>query len=394
MKPFAFVGRVQASKSILNRLLLIRDYDPSGIQVLGDSNCDDVELMKAGLAGLKAGRTVDAGAAGTVFRFLALRASRLSGSFRIEGTPRLMERPQDELLKIFNQLGVSAKADKTGMNIESQGWRPQGDTLLVPSSRSSQFVSGVVLNSWKLPFDLYVSAGGKRVSEGYFQMTRKICERAGMKIDFWDGDFRIPKNQTPRAGDLPAEIDMGSAFALAAIAAVNGKVTLTDFPQESLQPDAVFPRILETMGVPVRHENSQLKVEKAAALNGVIFELDRAPDLFPVLAALASLAKGPSQLHGGPQLVHKESDRLSRIGTLLKELGREVEVLPDGLRILGDEPVRPLPGKKIVFDCDQDHRLAFAAAVLIAAGFDIEVTDPQVVKKSFPEFWSILGWEH
>jgi 3-phosphoshikimate 1-carboxyvinyltransferase len=393
LKPFAFVGKLQASKSILNRLLLMQSYDPENLRIAGDSDCDDVRLMKSGLIDLAQGRPVDAGAAGSVFRFLALRASRLPGKHRIQGTKRLMERPQDELLKIFRQLGVAATQDATGMNIESRGWKPQGDTLLVPSNRSSQFVSGVLLNAWDLPFDLYVSAGGKKVSEGYFQMTLRLVERLGLKLDFWDGDFRVRKAQRPMPGEYSAEIDMGSAFALAAVAAVNGKVTLTEFPPDSLQPDSVFVSVLEKMGVPVLRAGDHLRVEKAPKLNGVIFEIDRAPDLFPVLAALAALAEGPSHLFGGPQLVHKESNRLQQMGRLLTAIGRDIQVLPDGMKILGDAPARPGP-EKIVFDCDEDHRLAFAAAVLVAAGFNLEVRSPEVVRKSFPEFWSILGWGH
>ena len=363
------------------------------MNILGDSDCDDVRLMKSGLVQLSEGQPIEAGAAGTVFRFLALRASRVTGKHRINGTPRLMERPQEELLKIFSQMGVTATQDKQGMDIETRGWTPQGDTLLVPSQRSSQFLTSVLFNSWDLPFDLYVSAGGKKVSEGYFQMSLRLAEKLGLKIEFWDGDFRIRRGQKPLAGDYRAEMDMGSAFALCAVAAVNGKVTLTDFPQHSLQPDAIFVDILEKMGAPIARMGDHMRVEKANRLNGVIFEIDRAPDLFPVLAALAALAEGPSQLFGGPQLVHKESNRLEQMGNLLRQLGREVQVLPDGMKILGDTPAKPT-GQKIVFDCDEDHRLAFATAVLIAAGFDIEVRNPQVVKKSFPEFWSILGWGH
>jgi 5-enolpyruvylshikimate-3-phosphate synthase len=44
-----------------------------------------------------------------------------------------------------------------------------------------------------------------------------------------------------------------------------------------------------------------------------------------------------------------------------------------------------------MFDCDGDHRLAFAAAVLRAAGFRLDIRGGEVVTKSFPEFWSLVG---
>ncbi len=61
----------------------------------------------------------------------------------------------------------------------------------------------------------------------------------------------------------------------------------------------------------------------------------------------------------------------------------------DGLRILGEDPVQPRGGLDL--QMDQDHRLAFAAAVLKRAGFAVQIDHPEVVQKSFPEFWDFVG---
>lgn len=389
MKPFAFVGRIHASKSILNRLLLVQSYSTE-VRVIGDSDADDVSLMKQGLANLGIGEQIDCGAAGTVFRFLALRASRIPGKHLLVGTPRLMARPHEELLRIFRQLGVTAEFTSKGFEIESEGWRPQGDTLQVSGRESSQFLSGVLLNAWNLPFDLYVSTGGGRVSEGYWKMSQALAQKLGMKIDFWDGDFRVSRAQKPSDITMTAEIDMSSAFALAAVAAVNGKITLTDFPDQSLQPDSIFVTVLRAMGVNAAVTHGQLRVEKAPRLNGIAFDLKSAPDLFPVLAALCALAHGDSDLFGAPHLVHKESNRIEQIGKLLSMTGRQFEITEGGVKIFG--PVMPIAEDLREVDPADDHRMAFAAAVLQAAGYRLKIKNPEVVAKSFPEFWSLLGW--
>jgi 3-phosphoshikimate 1-carboxyvinyltransferase len=389
VRPFTFVGKLPASKSILNRLLLAQSYFPA-LLVNADSDCDDVRFMRRGLEQMLNVQPIDVGAAGTVLRFLALRASRLPGRHRLVGHPRLFERPQDELIRIFRQIGVQADLRPDGLEIESAGWKMHGDTLLVSSQRSSQFASAVLLNAWDLPFDLYVSQGGQRVSEGYWRMSVQIAQKLGMRIDFWDADFRVPKGQKPAGAEFLAEIDMSSAFALAAVAAVSGQATFLEYPSESLQPDAAFPAILERMGAGVFFGDGKLKIEKTDKLNGVAVNLKSAPDLFPVLAALCAMAHGESDLFGAPQLVHKESNRVAQVARLLRACGREVEEKPDGLRITGAVP-KP-DGRKIVFDTDHDHRLAFAAAVLKARGFEIEIQHPEVVSKSFPAFWRTLGW--
>ncbi|MGZ3724045.1 MAG: 3-phosphoshikimate 1-carboxyvinyltransferase, partial [Bdellovibrionales bacterium] len=152
MKPFAFVGKLAASKSILNRTLLIQSYNPH-IKVIGESECDDVRYMTAGIAQMFEGQDIQAGSAATVLRFLAVRASRIPGRHRLVGHPRLLSRPHDELIKILRQVGVNCEITPEALIIESEGWRMHGDTLLVPSERSSQFASAVLLNAWDLPFD-------------------------------------------------------------------------------------------------------------------------------------------------------------------------------------------------------------------------------------------------
>jgi 3-phosphoshikimate 1-carboxyvinyltransferase len=390
VSTFAFVGRLPASKSILNRLLLVRSYFPE-LEIQGESSCDDVKLMQAAVQALEHGKEIDAGSAGTVLRFMALRASREPGRHRIIGHTRLFERPQQELLKILKQVGVEATLTRNALEIKGEGWRLHGDTLLVPFQRSSQFATSVLLNAWKLPFDLYVSLGGQKVSEGYWRMTTRMAQDLGMRIDFWDGDFRVPRGQAINRRASTAETDVSSAFALAAIAAVSGAATFLDFPSAGLQPDTAFAGILERMGVPAVQTMSTLKVDKARKLTGVAVNLKNTPDLFPVLAVLCALAEGESDLYGAPHLVHKESDRLNQIASLVRQLGRDVLVKEDGLVISG-EPARP-QGASLEFDCEGDHRLAFAAAVLKAAGFDIRIIHPESVTKSFPEFWSILGWD-
>ncbi|MGE0527083.1 MAG: 3-phosphoshikimate 1-carboxyvinyltransferase, partial [Bdellovibrionales bacterium] len=226
--------------------------------------------------------------------------------------------------------------------------------------------------------------------EGYWRMSTRLASSKGMRIDFWDGDFRVPSRQMLTCEEIAAEMDLSSAFALAAIAAVAGSAGFLNFPSQSLQPDAAFLPILQRMGVPASLQGTTLKVEKASGLHGIAVNLKNAPDLFPVLAALCALAKGESDLYGAPHLIHKESDRLGRMAGLLEALGRKVEIKPDGLVVRGHPPSPPGPG--LSFDCDQDHRLAFAAAVLKAAGFAIEIQHPEVVSKSFPEYWSLLGW--
>lgn len=376
---------------MLNRLLLVQSYFPD-LRIEGDNDCDDVREMRQAVRDLGTGLDLQVGAAGTVLRFMALRASRLPGRHRLVGDPRLFARPQSELIKVLRQLDVRAELGPSSLEIESSGWRMHGDMLHVASDQSSQFASAVLLNSWDLPVDLFVSLGGRRVSEGYWRMSVRLAEQLGMRIDFGDHEFRVPRRQKTVIDSAVAEIDLSSAFALAGVAAVSGQATFLEFPDPSLQPDAAFVSILERMGVPVEIVGGSLHVKQAAHLRGVRASLTSTPDLFPVLAVLCAFAEGESELIGAPHLVHKESDRLGQLAEWTRQLGREVTVLPDGLRIAGERPgLAKLRQTRLRWDCKGDHRLGFAAAVARAQGASLEILHPEAVSKSFPEFWDIVG---
>lgn len=382
-----FVGTVPASKSILNRALVLQSYFPE-LEVIGDSHCDDVLLMKQALTDLAVGRPAYCGHAGTVLRFLAFKASRIPGEHRLVAEPRLLERPQEELKKILSQLNIKIEYAKDQLWIRGEGWKPQGDTLSVPVNRSSQFLSGVVLNAWNLDFDLYVSPQGPFVSKSYWDLTCKEVMALGLKMNFWDYDFRIEKNQKLQNTKLVAESDMSSIFALAAIAALCGQARISHFPLTREQPDVFFLQVFETMGVQLDLREQALTVRQTTKLNPISASLRNAPDLFPILATLCAFADGVSELVNTPHLAFKESDRLSKTIELLSKAGVQIEKQEDGVKIHG----RPdLPVCEFDFDPAQDHRLAMAAGLLMKKGFKINLKTPFVVNKSFPEFWSAIG---
>ncbi|MBN2490403.1 MAG: 3-phosphoshikimate 1-carboxyvinyltransferase [Planctomycetes bacterium] len=392
-RPFRFAGRLPASKSILNRLLVIASHAaPGTFRVRGDSDADDVRLLRGGLAALAAGRPADCGAAGTVLRFLALRASRLPGRHRLTGTPRLLARPLAPLLALLRDLGARAEiaaGDPPALVIGSNGIWELSQPIVVDRSQSSQFASAALLSAWSLPAPLTLRLTGAPVSEAYLAMTLALVRNAGLRVDVSGEVLTVAPSAAVQPGEPCAEIDLGAAFAVAAAAAVAGEAELEPFPAPSLQPDRVFVDILAAMGVPLEHMPAKLVVRRAGALRPVDWNLRDSPDLFPVLAVLAALADGTSRLLGAPHLGLKESDRLARSAALVAALGRTFEPRHDGLVIHGQGWQRH--ERTIPFDPDQDHRLAMAAGVALKAGFDVRVTDPAVVSKSFPDFWAAIG---
>jgi 3-phosphoshikimate 1-carboxyvinyltransferase len=394
MNEFAFCGEVPPSKSLLNRWLLLRDYAPT-LQIEGESNADDVQLMKEGLKNLHRGSPVNCGAAGMVLRFLCLRASRLPGTHVLSGTNRLMARPHTELFHLLEQLNVPFQAEGRRIIITGGDWQLTNQTLVMNPSETSQFASAVLLNCWNLPEPLTLQWQGAFASQAYFRMSLAVAAVAGMTYEMMAQKIFIPAYQKLALQSVSVEADLSSTFALAAIAVVAGAAEFVNFPYQSVQPDLVFVDLLQKMNVRFEFTPTSLKIFRSPNLTALHADLNDCPDLFPVLAVLCARATGTSRLTGAAHLRFKESDRLKKTTELLDLMKVSYVLLPDGLEIEGQPLVNrwTRPSLSVVrsFDPDQDHRLAMAAHVANWSGAHVEILNRQVVNKSFPGFWDLAG---
>jgi 3-phosphoshikimate 1-carboxyvinyltransferase len=116
------------------------------------------------------------------------------------------------------------------------------------------------------------------------------------------------------------------------------------------------------------------------------FDLARSPDSGPAMAVLA--ASNPTGIrfdHAG-RLRYKESDRVEGMARLAAACGGAMSISGDSVWIRAVGPAPPTTAFDPVFD----HRLAMAAGVAALRWPGIQVTDPAVVAKSFPDFWTQL----
>ncbi|MBV2169852.1 MAG: 3-phosphoshikimate 1-carboxyvinyltransferase [Bdellovibrio sp.] len=388
MAKFHFQGEIPGSKSVFNRALIVKSYFPQLI-LHGDSECDDVRFMRQGLAQLSGEGAIDCGEGGTTFRFMTLKASRKKGFHELLATARLLQRPQQGLLDLLHQLGITARIMDQKLVMDSQGWKKTSRPLLVNTSESSQYASALVLNAWLLDFDLEFTLVGDKVSESYFLLTLEMLKSLGMRIEKTHQGFLIPAGQKIDKFEWTVEPDLSSTFTMAAAGALAGEVILENFPEKSAQPDLVFLEIFKKMNVDFSVEGSQLTVKKSPSLQAVDWDLFQSPDLFPVLAVLCSWAQGVSKLHGAPHLALKESHRIQKVSDLLKLVGVDHEVLPDGMIIHGNPNQSLVHGGR--FHPDKDHRMVMAAALMKLKGHEFRIEEPQAINKSFPEFWGMIG---
>lgn len=387
---FYFLGRGPFSKSLLNRALIIKSWFPN-FTIQGSSSSEDILIMKKAIEGLKHKKEFYCGLSGTAFRFLAVRLSREKGDFLLTTDKALLKRPIEEIAKLLPQLSVSVNKTDKGFLISSNGWRLQGDYVNVSTHITSQYASAMLLNSWNLKQDLCFSIGKNPVSYPYFQMTLDFVQSLGCTVHKNGCEFFIPKGQTLKKWDYTPEQDKSCLFALACFAVLKGQSVFVDWEDISLQPDNIFPKILNDMGVSTQFKNKQLIISKCENLKPLKWSCKNSPDLFPLLCLLCAKAEGLSELNHLSHLVFKESNRLDKTKELLNHCKIKMEIQKDKCFIYGKKTWPK--SSPFVFDTAYDHRMAMAGKLISYLGIPITVLGQDSVNKSFPDFYSHIGFK-
>lgn len=374
---------LSASKSELNRLLVIEFLRPGATRVVGRSACDDVSAMRESLARLRAAGlsgdvAIDCGLGGTTLRFLlAVAAARSGETTRLYADRRLMERPQDGLLDVLRGAGAEIErfVDGERHGFEVRGWDVWPAGFVVSGGQSSQFASALALLSAS-GRSFWLEVAGALVSEPYFLMTLALLERAGVQITQSEGRYWFATTaELEQERGLVAAVDASSAavWSVARYLRPQVRVVLADENERGLQPDVAIDEMME-----------RLRAAERAGDEEIEFDLGTCPDLGPVLVVAGLSSPCAVRIVGASHLRHKESNRIEELAESLRAVGVEVDVREDGFLIPA--------GIQRVQDGGRwkswgDHRLAMAGLLLTATGAQLVVEDPWVVAKSYPELW-------
>jgi 3-phosphoshikimate 1-carboxyvinyltransferase len=381
--------------SRLVRPLRARDTDlmAAALRALGVGIAEDGEDWVVTPGSLRGPAEVDAGLAGTVLRFLPPVAALADGPVRVDGDPRLHERPNAGLIAALRDLGVRVDDDGRGrapFTVHGTGW-VRGGAVTVDASESSQIVSGLLLAAARFDEGVDLALAGGVPSMPHVEMTVESLRERGVEVVPTDRGWRVsPASVAARDEVLEPDLSNAAPF-LAAALVTGGRVTVRDWPDGTTQPGGRLDALLGAMGASVQRVDDGLQVTGSGTIRPLVADLGEVGELTPVLAALCALADGTSRLTGIGHLRGHETDRLQALDEVLTAVGASVEQLPDGLVI------SPGPHRAARVGSYADHRMVHAAAVLGLAVEGVEVRDPGAVTKTLPDFvdrWNgMLGVE-
>jgi 3-phosphoshikimate 1-carboxyvinyltransferase len=313
------------------------------------------------------------GNAGTAARFLTALVCLGKGVFRLQGVPRMHERPQASLFQALRQLGyrIDAPGDRLPASVHGGGPRP--GRCRVNIEESSQFASALMLCAAQGGWDVQV-LGENREESPYVRMTVEMIHafpRSG-------GTFAIEADASSASYFCAANALLGLYGPLRLAVLDDEKagartfrpesaVSIMNRPGSDWQIDAAFPRFL--------------------APRSQVSRRNDLGDSILTLMVLAPFAERAVRFTDLGRLRLQECERvaamrmeLSKCGAEVLENGDELTVLPSSDRMHGAE-----------IETYQDHRVAMCFATLGLKVPGISLKNPRCVKKTFPNFFQKLA---
>ncbi len=403
-RPSAVSGRVRASpsKSYTHRAILLAALSGGTARVRRGLLAEDTEATLAGVEAFGAEvfredgaltitsdgfrppeKEIDARNSGTTLRLLTGVAATLDGWTVLTGDASLRKRPMGPLLDALLALGAR------GRSLHGDGCAPvqvsgplAGGDVSIAGSVSSQFVSSLLVAGSLARATTTVRVLPPIRSEPYVDVTVHMLARFGVAIHEKGNDYRIEAGQAYRPVDVDVPGDFSSAaFPLVAAAITNGDVAVEGLDPDVPQGDRRVVDFLRAFGARIEASGDAVRV-RGGSLRARTIDIGDTPDLFPVLAVLATQADGESRFVNGEHLRVKESDRIATTVAFLRAMGGSVEATPDGCIVRGTSRLR-----EAFVESQGDHRILMAAAVaaLVADG-PVDISDPTCYRVSYPGF--------
>lgn len=389
-----------ASKSMSNRWLMLNHLTGSHFRINKLSTSGDTRLLRNLLAQLESGggnNVYYCENAGSVARFLMPLLAITPGHHILNGDDRLRQRPMSPLIDALRQIGLFVECTEVEgyLPVRIQGGVPNKRTVIVDPQRSSQYVSALLLIAPLLPEGLSISISQRPTSRPYIEMTCDAMRQAGIEVRRSSNGrtyYVSPLRSRPTPTSITIERDWTSAsyFYTMAMLRPDLRIRLLGLQLDSCQGDSAVDAFFRQLGVrstevrsPYRTSGRSITLQGGGEISKPLqFNCIDCPDLVPTFAVAVAAANQRATFKGVANIALKESDRMIAITEELHRMGGNVKTTAGELHILPSqlyptEPVRT----------HGDHRIAMAFAPLRLRFPDLEIENPEVVDKSFPEFW-------
>lgn len=390
--------KLPASKSISNRALIISAL--AGVKTMprNISNCDDTEVIVRALHDNP--YEIDIKAAGTAMRFMTAYLAVTPGEHVITGTERMKHRPIKVLVDALRYLGADIEyiGEEGFPPLKIRGKALDGGSIEIPGDVSSQYVSALLMIAPMLNGGLELHLTGNIISRPYIDLTIHTMHDYGARVEWTDVDTIVTEPTGYREREFIIENDWSGASywyeTLALMGDRESSIRLPGLIDSSRQGDSGVRYLFSMLGVKTSFEDGiktkpttvTLKAMRSM-LPKLDFDFSGQPDLTQTLVVTCAAMNIPFHFTGLATLRIKESDRIEVLKREMRKLGFVIreennsELLWDGERC--EATMKPI-------DTYEDHRMAMAFAPAAVKFPGLRINNPEVVTKSYPNFWKDL----
>lgn len=381
-----------ASKSISNRALIIRAIGNLSSEIYNLSDAGDTVTLHKILDNLTT--EIDAGEGGTTLRFLLAMLSVKPGEFVIDAAPSLASRPVSELVEALRFLGapITYLKEEGKLPLRITGGMLTGNKVQIRGDISSQFISALMMIGPVIRGGLTITVTGEVLSLPYIHMTRSVMEHYGARVDF-DGSVITVHEGNYIPSDLVIEPDWSAAsfwYECAALAS-ECELLLMGLKEKSLQGDSVIAVLMKQLGVETEFtsDGALVRSSKNRKVTDYFFmDFSACPDLGPPVAAACGGLNMTADLAGLKNFRLKESDRAVAMQRELYNMRVKTDFCGGSkFKVYSGSGMKLWPRLVQTY---RDHRIAMAFAPLSLKTGCVLISEPEVVKKSYPKFWDDL----
>ena len=393
-KGRTIVREILRGEDVLSTMQVFRDL---GVSIEDDGQV--ITIHGVGFDGLKAPQNkLDMGNSGTSIRLIS---GVLAGQdFEVEmfGDDSLSKRPMDRVTIPLSQMGVtvSGVTDRHLPPLKLRGSKELKPIHYQLPVASAQVKSALIFAA--------LQAQGESViieKEKTRNHTEDMIIQFGGQIEVQGKEIRISGGQelTGQEVVVPGDISSAAFWLVAGLIVPNSKIVLENVGINETRTGILD--VIQAMGGKLTISQVD-EVAKSATITVESSDLQgteiageiipRLIDELPIIALLATQAKGRTVIRDAEELKVKETDRIQVVADALNSMGAAITPTDEGMIIIGKTP---LHGATI--NTFGDHRIGMMAAIaaLLVQDGEVELERAEAINTSYPSFFADLeGLQH
>ncbi|WP_243386596.1 3-phosphoshikimate 1-carboxyvinyltransferase [Bacillus kexueae] len=374
-------------------LSTISCFKKMGVDIQLDG--DTVTVNGKGINGLEEPSDIlDVGNSGTTTRLmLGILAGRPFHTCII-GDESIAKRPMDRVTIPLKMMGayIDGRHEGRFTPISTRGGKLKGIEYHSPVA-SAQVKSAILLAG--LQADGTTSVTEPHKSRDH---TERMLQKFGVKVVEDGNTVRIEGGQKLKGQHVyvPGDISSAAFFLVAGAITPNSEITLTNVGINPTRTGIL--EVLQRMGAEIEIIEKSNEAEpiadiivktselKATQIDGEL--IPRLIDEIPIIALLATQAKGTTVIKDAAELKVKETNRIDTVVRELRKLGANIEATDDGMIIHGDTQ---LTGG-VTVSSHGDHRIGMMLAIAsLICEHSIELEGYEAISVSYPSFFDHLN---